>query len=398
MNSSLDNICLELEHTLKMEKIPEQFKGKEDFQMVLDQWESHEILRTNFPKIEHFLTQIISTSYGLMISDSHIQKAIIKPDCFTQKVDMFRLIEYLNQNYVAVPANLLMAGAVGPKAEIDTPNGPLPIRCRIEQNFWNNIFNDYADYKGANGKGYCIFNKEKHALASYLHSASQNILYWNFRSEENNKTLCTAIILYGKGRTSPFSSWKDYYILEGLVGNLKSFGEKQKQEIHQLIWSALEEVIDLHQISRNHGDRYLFLNTEHSGTQEEPEEFLAYAATKNSINGWMMKKEERQKGNTNTFVFNPDVEIHQMIGKDGKPMIFTHEFIIPSDNNLIQAISLKQKGISLYKGEQYLDTFYAVNRLEFPRKEDLNAFVIPGGYAQGIGLNDRFERIRINFF
>ncbi len=372
---NLERMCSELYKKLDNSHIPHRFNGIDDFNMINDIWHKEQSIQNVFPTLELFLNYLLQWSYGLEFKqEEHLEEKALPKDVFAKRVDMFRLIEYLTHSS-AIGHELRFAGICGPSAEFSRNDGSkVTLKGKVEENFWNNIFNNFANSKSDKIKDICIFNRGKHALASYLHSASEHFLYWNFRSEEDNTLWATAIVAYAKGRIHPLSQWRHYYLLEGVVADLQDFDSENKQKIYELIFSAIDEAKTLSGISMDsYGKEYgFFLNTAHPGYHLEQAEFLNYVQTKYNLS---------QKGVT-----------HSMINRKGNTFDFTHEFYFPTEEQFIEKVTLfNQNGERLYHGEQYMETFYPVNKLEFSNIPNINAFFFPGGYAQGIGVNDHLN-------
>lgn len=392
----LEHLCDVLIKELERKKIPcllgdgkerrkVRERARERLKDIHKQFESQEKVREKFGEdFYEFFDELLKWSYKLRLDENsrNGRPAFEEREDYPEeglmvgKVDMFCLIDYLIKNY---PKKYVGYNNFRKERRIKKgKGGSLEVRltAKFEENFWDNIYNDYDSYEGEDGRAYCIFNRAKHSIASYLHSAHPNIHYLNIYAEGRKKLIGTAILMEGSGSGKGQAREEPYLIVEGVLGN---FGELKgkKEEIYGFIWESIKD------FAGRKGKRRIFINTCHSGNQIEPEEFIDFVFKKEKI----AKKEKlkggiREEKGRRVFKLEKSPETGILEDKGGDAW-FTHHFSFLSQQTFIEQISNKDREHFLYGGEQYGDIFFLNNKKEFPTKEYFNSFFTLGGLGQG---------------
>ncbi|MFH0701044.1 MAG: hypothetical protein V2A62_01255 [Candidatus Woesearchaeota archaeon] len=377
----LERICQALCGKLKDKGIPNLLTKREDSQKLMEQvyreFAQHKIIQkkfnSNFPD---FLNDLLFWSYQLRLKPESIAKIpefeTIKGEDhqFLGRVDLFGLIDYLNQTYSKKYSGYDQF-RFGKR--ISALNKELTLVASFNENPWDNIFNDYDHYRGLDGHQICIFNRAKHALASYLHSAHPYIHYLNINSPElPQRPLCTAILVEGyteeekQERSAP--SLQPYLIVDGVLANFQELEKEAQKEIFHFTLRSIQAFALRKQ-------RKLFLNAEHSGNQREPVEFLSYVAKKEE--DFSVKIERVPHPRTGKLICRP---------KFPSGMINERKFLTPLATELISSAASRSRDRVYYHGEQYLETFFLENKSIFPTQE-ATPFYKPEGRARGIEIS-----------
>ncbi len=399
----LEVLCNTLLNELKEKNIPHNLgkdggnkRAKEIFVGIHEDFCVQPILQKKFEgDFYNFFDYLLDWSYGLGLDRTSTEKGrpkfkkIVRTEederRMLEKVDMFCLVDYLHQTYKdkRFREYIKLIDIEYKETTIKLKKGNyLSLEVIFNEDFWENIYNDYPTYAETNGKEeVCLFNRAKYSIASYLHSADPYVHYLTIKSDDENNPnpLCTAILIEREGEQKR-GIRKEYMIVEGVVGNLSAFDEQDREKIYDFLWQKIQEFS--FNLKRN-----VFINTCHSQNQNEPHEFVSHISRKiRKVKGDILKDEE---GHLNFRLTRP-----KKVLKETDTQWYTHYFTNKKDQNFITSVSNRSKEDRKYNGEQYADTFYLGNKREFPQKDHFNSFFELGGYAQGFEVSYQNRPLR----
>ena len=321
-----------------------------------------------------FFHDLVFFSYGLDLDvtlaargRAKFSNPPIPADQFVGKVDLFGLIKLIhdkenNKNYSKKYEGYQGFYRVG---SLSRGRERIPVLAAFAEDCWKNIYNGYDQYQGTDGKEICLFNRARHLVGSYLHTAHPQIHYLHVDAESYPHPLATAILFESFGgplekapNRNVHKLMEPYLIVEGVLANAGALKD-YKEEIYHFLWKSIRHFA-------NDRKQNIFVNTSHSQNQPEPGEFVDFVT-----------KEEKIKRETKST--------------------FTHYFEGRGSLSL-EGIVIQGKKDLYYHDEQYADTFYQAHRNESPRKEHFLPFVPLHGQAQGIEiplLQKRKKRLAI---
>ncbi len=386
----LDHLCDVLLKELHERGIPHAFGrdidvGRKTAKKILEEiyqaFQSKETFRIKFNgDFGEFLNELTQKSYGLILDYTNpaapkFVEAPPEQESFAKRVDLLSLIDYLMQNY---PEKYVLYGGFKEERKI---NDELTLTAKSNDNFWDNIFNDYDSYQNNDTNRICIFNREKHSIASYLHSAHPHIHYLNVTADGFKTPLCTAILMEANGGKEERLQ-TPYLIVEGVVGNFGTLPEKERETIYGFTWKAIKEFAAKRK-------KTIFINTCHSGNEAEPEEFVEYVLRtekKNvpDVNGSIVTT----KSGKRKFKLEKPFAPQRIKDKDSE-VWFTHYFVVPTHSTT--SYSNRSKWEIKYDGEHYADTFFLYNKSKLPHKKISCPFFPLKGYAQGFEVRPILE-------
>ena len=218
------------------EPIPHRLERK-DASRVLEEiakeFEKCQNIKSIFKEADIFFNELLGWSYGLTFqkrgNNPNFESALVTQqedfnNRFVKKIDLFCLIDYLLSEY---PNKYQRYNGFSRTSNIHSIHGgELILEAGFNESFWDNIYNDYVGYaersQNGNIREICIFNKGKHAIASYLHSSSQDIHYLTVRARGQHP-ICTAILIESQGTNSEDKNGEHKYLLvEGVLGDFTS--------------------------------------------------------------------------------------------------------------------------------------------------------------------------------
>ncbi len=389
----LEVLCNTLLKELKEKNIPHNLgeeggrdKAKEILQNVHADFWVQPILLQKFNKdFNNFFDYLLDWSYGLELDRSNLGKPRFKKKKRTkdderrmlEKVDLFCLVNYLIDNYHFKYKFSSDGDYTDFKLEniINTSQGEYMFYTSFSYNFWNNIFNDYDTYRGENQKEICLFNQAVHAIGSFLHTANPNIHYLHLTSSNTKKEpLATAILFEGLGKNTLQEHFKNYLIVEGVLGNFESVHTVSDRKLfYGFLWDSIKEY------AKSKDIKNIFINTSHSGNQIEPEEFVEYVYYIEEIKQKTGLKGELSLDERGLRRF--ELKKPEKIFKENENIFFTHEFRLYVSSDSKKYANFSNNGY-IYHDEQYADMFYKWSEKEY-KKWEKGSFFGPQGYAQG---------------
>ena len=359
----LENICNALFNKLEKDNIPHRLDRSQSQTIGTLYHDYHEnaILQHKFSSFFDFLNELLAWSYGLQLNVEAALKGrptftevTPLPDQFSGKVDLFCLIDVTYQEYEI--KNKQYNFQKKRKVLIDGKKKLLV--ASFNDNFWDNIYNDFDSYEGGDGKDICIFNRSKHSIGSYLHCAEANVNYLDIKSDELDlNPICRAILLLGFGvggysKKHANSRPSRYVVVDGVLGNFVDLEDSAKREVYKLMWDSIRSFSFKRKFN-------VLLNTFHSVNQPEPDEFVEF-----------VKNVERKK------IFE-EMSVHEENG-----IQYTHELVFLDNSDIVQRCSNMDKERFFYHGEQYSDTFHAINKSLLPKAGHPGSFFKLGGYVK----------------
>ena len=229
----------------------------------------------------------------------------------------------------------------------------------IKIEFNRNIFYDVCDKTNRCNFGPDGLYKEA-ALLYYIDNSIHLLSINAYENEKFKDSIGKAILIEVTGGKSKGDN-KRYLNVEGVVGeNLNRIIREGDDGVDWRL--LLYKRILL--FAQDKEIPYLFVNTEHSGIQQETEDFVAYIKQQPHED---VNSERTQSG----FEYT-----HWLEKK-------------PLPKKLVEEIRLNRK----YNGEQYLDTWYQYNKLVLRRKQP--QWNLGRGYCKGIEINVQSELKRL---
>ncbi|GEM_PF-4663250 len=301
---------------------------------------------------------------------------------FLRKVDLFALLSYLLDSY---EKKCEKYNQFNISAQINNRN----LIASFNRQFFKNTFNDFDKYQSINGSEVCIFNYGKYSHASFLHSAHKDIHYLVIKSTDAQDFDPVGIailmqpskgyVINGDGAPTDLPFMPQYLIVEGVLTNFaigNGWTDATKNATYDFIWGAIKKFALTQKCNK------IFVNTTHSGNQNEVEEFNAYVAefereeTGQSID---FKLEQDKKTGIKKFSLKKPNLCYTPDSQSWFSHYFNFEEYFAMIHNISNIKKHKKKGELLYHGEQFADTFFMNHNLGL----NSTPFVPLKGYAQG---------------
>ncbi|MBW3023041.1 hypothetical protein KY308_02975, partial [Candidatus Woesearchaeota archaeon] len=218
------------------------------------------------------------------------------------------------------------------------------LKTEFNRCFIDDIFNEIP--------GVCIFNNNVHSKASLLFHADENSYLLSLNGYAGGKmagTIGSAILFDAENEKG-----EEFLVVEGVVAD-DSIIKNRIREAKKNPYFAYEMIFDAILAYTGFKSKKLFINASHSSSQIAPHEFKEFVARKLEGKGIEIKRAFSK----NPFSFEL-LEPENPFYKNKEGIWFSH-FLrkIPIPQEIINQIFTKdEKGIPVYDGKMYSDTWY----------------------------------------